>query len=81
MHGSILAAVVGNRQTMSKRWTHVNGTSQYSENIVATMLITIASFVSSVAVTSMNTFRVFKVILLCSELIIGGIDKTVRLVS
>ena len=56
--------------------THVYGSAQYSENIVDTMLITIASFVGSVAVTSIKTFFVFKVILLSSELMIGGIDRT-----
>ena len=61
--------------------TYAKGSAQYSENIVATMLTTMASLVSSVAVTSMNTFRVFSVILLCSELMIGGIDSTVRFVS
>jgi hypothetical protein len=58
------------------RYTHVNGSRQYSENMVATILTTMPSFVSSVAVTSMKTFCVFSVILLCSELIIGGIDRT-----
>lgn len=42
----------------------------------ATMLSTMMSFVSSVAVTSIKTFLVFSVILLCSELMIGGIDRT-----
>lgn len=60
---------------------YVNGSSQYSENMVERMLATIPSLVSSVAVISMNTFLVFSVILLCSELMIGGIDSTVSLVS
>ena len=55
----------------------MKGSSQYSENMVTIMLTTIASFVSSNAVTSTNTFRVFSVILLCSELMIGGIESTV----
>lgn len=54
----------------------MKGSSQYSENMVAIMLTTIPSLVSSVAVTSMNTFFVFNVILLCSELMIGGIEAT-----
>lgn len=56
--------------------THEYGSAQYSENIVATILTTIFSLVSSVAVTSMKMFFVFKVIFECSELMIGGIDKT-----
>lgn len=54
----------------------MKGSAQYSENIVDTILTTMSSLVRSVAVTSMKTFRVFNVILLCSELMIGGIDKT-----
>jgi hypothetical protein len=54
----------------------VKGSAQYSENILATILITICNFVSSVAVVSMNTFLVSSVILLCSELIMGGILST-----
>lgn len=56
--------------------THVKGSAQYSENILATILITICNFVSSVAVVSMNTFLVSNVILLCSELMMGGILNT-----
>jgi hypothetical protein len=56
--------------------THVYGSAQYSENIVDMMLTTTSSFVWSVAVTSMKIFRVFSVILLCSELMIGGMDST-----
>lgn len=55
---------------------HVYGSAQYSENMEDTILTTISSFVWSVAVISMNTFRVFSVILLCSELMIGGMDST-----
>lgn len=61
--------------------THVYGSSQYSENNAATMFTTIWSLVSSVAVTSMNTFRVLRLILLCSELMIGGKDSTRSLES
>lgn len=56
---------------------YVKGSAQCSANMRATMLMTIESFVSSVAVVSMKTFRVFRVILLCSELIMGGIERTV----
>ena len=56
--------------------THVKGSSQYSENIVTTMFVTIFSFVKSVAVRSIKTFRVFRVILLRSELMIGGKEST-----
>ena len=59
-----------------RRKTYVNGSAQYSENMVEMMLITIPSFVSSVAVTSIQIFRVFKVILLCSELMMGGMEQT-----
>lgn len=54
----------------------MNGSAQCSANIRATMLMTMESFVSSVAVVSIKTFRVFKVIFECSELMIGGIDST-----
>ena len=56
--------------------THANGSKQYSENMVVIMFTTMPSFVSSVAVTSMKIFCVFSVILLCSELMIGGIERT-----
>ena len=49
--------------------------------MVEMMLATMASFVSSVAVISMNILRVFRVILLCSELMMGGIEATVPLES
>jgi hypothetical protein len=45
------------------------------------MSITIDSLVASVAVVSMNTFLVLSVILECSELMIGGIDRTMSLES
>ena len=59
-----------------KYGTHVKGSSQYSENIVTTMFVTIFSFVKSVAVRSTKTFRVFRVILLRSELMMGGNEST-----
>lgn len=55
---------------------YLKGSSQYSENIVEMMFATMSSFVSSVAVISMKMFLVLRVILLCSELMMGGIDKT-----
>jgi hypothetical protein len=61
--------------------TYVNGSSQYSLNIATISFVTIASLVSSVAVKSMKTFRVLRVILECSELMIGGMESTVRLES
>lgn len=59
-----------------RKRTDVKGSRQYSENIVAIILTTIPSFVSSVAVKSMKIFFVERVILLCSELMIGGIEST-----
>ncbi len=60
---------------------HVKGFSQYSENIVAIMFTTMPNLVSSVAVTSIKMLRVFNVILLCSELIIGGMEATLPVES
>ena len=71
----------GAERKLKAEETHVRGSSQYSENIVAIIFTTMPSLVSSVAVTSMKTFRVFKVILLWSELMIGGIESTVRFES
>jgi hypothetical protein len=78
LQGSILQTdpQLPNQTTSPKQKTHVKGSAQYSENILATILITICNFVSSVAVVSMNTFLVSSVILLCSELIMGGILST-----
>jgi hypothetical protein len=77
LQGSILTTDVQLSESIPKpNMTHVNGSAQYSENILATILTTICNFVSSVAVVSMNTFLVSSVILLCSELIIGGILNT-----
>ena len=45
-------------------YTHENLSPQYSENIVTSVSSTISAFVRSVAVHSMNTFRVASVILL-----------------
>ena len=61
--------------------TYVKGFAQYSENMVEMMFATMLSFVRSVAVMSMKMLRVLRVILLCSELIIGGMDKTLSFVS
>ena len=63
------------------RATYVKGSSVYCENIVTMMLVTISSFVRSVAVTSIKTFRVSALILEWFELMIGGIEQTVRLES
>ena len=77
LQGSILATDPQLSKSNSKpNMTHVNGSAQYSENILATIVITICNFVSSVAVVSINTFLVSSVILLCSELIMGGILNT-----
>ena len=54
----------------------MKGSSQYSENIVTMMFVTMFNFVKSVAVRSTKTFRVFRVILLRSELMMGGIEST-----
>jgi len=56
--------------------SYVKGTSQYSENMTQSTFNTMASFVSSIAVSSMKTFRVSRVILECSELMIGGSERT-----
>lgn len=58
-----------------------NGLEQYSENIVTIVSSDILALVRSVAVISMNTFLVFKVILEWSPLMIGGIERTVLLLS
>ena len=42
--------------------TYVKGSSVCCENIVRRMLLQISAFVSSVAVMSINTFRVFRLI-------------------
>lgn len=76
LQGSILELILASEKDDSVRSSHVKGNAQYSENMVETMLTTIPSFVSSVAVTSMKRFVVSKVILLCSELMIGGIERT-----
>lgn len=54
----------------------MKGSAQYSENIVEMIFATIPNFVSSVAVISMKILRVLRVILLCSELMIGGMERT-----
>ena len=45
------------------------------------MLLHISAFVMSVAVISMKTLRVFRLILEWFELMIGGIEHTVRFLS
>ena len=52
------------------------GTAQYSENIATTVSSTMLALVKSVAVHSMKTFFVLRVILLWSPLMIGGRDST-----
>lgn len=49
--------------------------------MVTMMLFTTSSFVLSVAVISMKTFRVFSVIFEWSPLMIGGREQTVLLES
>jgi hypothetical protein len=49
--------------------------------MVQMMLRTMLSLVSSVAVTSMKTSVVSRVILVCSELMMGGMERTCRVVS
>lgn len=51
------------------------------ENMQTMMLLTISALVLSVAVISMKTLRVCKVILEWFEFIMGGIEQTVRLAS
>ena len=79
--GSILQEIYEGLFKVIFAAAHVKGSSQYSENMVARMLTTMPSFVSSSAVTSINTLRVLTVILECSELMMGGILATVRLLS
>lgn len=64
-----------------KNVPHLKGTSLYSENMVEMMLTTIFSLVRSVAVRSMKMFRVLSVILLCSELMMGGKERTTSFLS
>ena len=53
----------------------------YWENMETIMLLTISALVLSVAVMSMKTLRVLMLILEWLELIIGGIEQTVRFES
>jgi hypothetical protein len=46
-----------------------------------TVLSTICALVRSVAVHSMNTSRVCRLMALCAPLMMGGSDSTVRLAS
>ena len=59
----------------------MKGSSVYWENMVTRMLLHISAFVLSVAVMSMKTLRVFRLILEWFELMIGGIEQTVRFLS
>ena len=59
----------------------VNGSDVYWENMVTIILFTISAFVLSVAVISMKTLRVLRLILEWLELIIGGMEQTVRFAS
>ena len=61
--------------------SYVKGSSVYWENMVTRILLHISALVMSVAVISMNTFRVLRVILEWFELMIGGIEQTVRFLS
>ena len=63
-------------ETVREMVRYLNLSWQYSENIVATVFTTISTFVLSVAVTSMKMFLVFSVIFECSELMIGGNERT-----
>ena len=49
--------------------------------MVTRMLLQISALVLSVAVMSMNTLRVSRVILEWLEFIMGGMEQTVRLAS
>ena len=59
----------------------VKGSEVYWENMVTRILFTISAFVLSVAVMSMKTLRVLRLILEWLELMIGGIEQTVRFAS
>jgi hypothetical protein len=66
---------------ISGKWTHVNFSSVYWENIETRILLHISSLVLSVAVSSMNTFRVWRPIFEWFPLMIGGSEQTIRLES
>ena len=59
----------------------VKGSEVYGENMVTRMLLTISALVLSVAVMSMKTLRVLRLILEWLEFMIGGIEQTVRFAS
>ena len=59
----------------------VKGLAQYSENMVTTVSRTIFALVRSVAVHSMNTLVVSRVIFDLLPLIMGGRDMTVSSAS
>ena len=61
--------------------SYVKGSEVYCENMVTRMLRHISALVLSVAVMSINTLRVSRVILEWLEFIIGGMEQTVRLAS
>ena len=60
---------------------YLNGVAQYSENMVIMVFKTTLALVRSVAVHSMKTFLVFRVILEWFELMMGGRDSTTRFLS
>lgn len=59
----------------------MKGSEVYCENMVTIMLLQISALVLSVAVMSMKTLRVSRVILEWLELMMGGMEQTVRLAS
>ena len=58
-----------------------NSVAEYCENAATTVFRTIFALFRSVAVHSMNTSVVSRVMALCAPLINGGNDKTVRFAS
>ena len=66
---------------MKGKGTYVKGSSVYWENMVTRMLLQISALVMSVAVMSMKTLRVFRLIFEWFELMMGGIEQTVRFLS
>lgn len=66
---------------MIRMGSTVKGSEVYWENMVTRMLFTISALVSSVAVMSIKTLRVLRLILEWLELIIGGMEQTVRFAS
>ena len=66
---------------MMDKGSQVNFSEVYCENMATRMLITISTFVASVAVHSMKTFVVLVEIFEWLPLIIGGNEHTVRFAS